>query len=72
MFHTLRFLISNLQRARQLAYVVVVLELLLDRLHPLPLHEERMYLASTIGQVIVGGGLVFAVGVWLGKLGAAP
>jgi hypothetical protein len=26
--------------------------------------------AGTIGQVIVGGGLVFAVGVWLGKLGA--
>jgi erythrin-vacuolar iron transport family protein len=26
-------------------------------------------LAKTIGQVIVGGGIVFAVGVWLGKMG---
>ncbi len=28
-------------------------------------------LASTILQVIVGGGLVFALGLWLGKIGAA-
>jgi hypothetical protein len=28
-------------------------------------------LATTILQVIIGGGLVFALGLWLGKIGAA-
>jgi hypothetical protein len=27
-------------------------------------------LVSTIVQVIVGGGVVFAIGIWLGRLGA--
>jgi VIT1/CCC1 family predicted Fe2+/Mn2+ transporter len=70
MFHTLPFLIPNLQRALQLAYVVVVLELL--TIAWIRYRFMKGGLASTIGQVIVGGGLVFAVGVWLGKLGAAP
>ena len=30
----------------------------------------RSPLASTIFQVIVGGGIVFGIGLWLGKLGA--
>jgi hypothetical protein len=68
MFHTLPFLIPNLQRALQLAYVVVVLELL--SIAYIRYRFMKSGLASTIGQVIVGGGLVFAVGVWLGKLGA--
>jgi erythrin-vacuolar iron transport family protein len=28
-------------------------------------------LASTIVQVVIGGGIVFAIGVWLGQIGAA-
>ena len=27
-------------------------------------------LAQTVVQVIVGGGIVFAIGLWLGKIGA--
>ena len=27
-------------------------------------------LPQTVGQVIVGGGIVFAIGLWLGRLGA--
>ena len=27
--------------------------------------------AQTVLQVIVGGGIVFAIGLWLGKLGAS-
>jgi hypothetical protein len=70
MFHTLPFLLANLQRALQLAYVVVVVELL--TIAYIRYRFMKTGLASTIGQVIVGGGLVFAVGIWLGKLGAAP
>lgn len=28
-------------------------------------------LAQTVLQVIVGGGIVFGIGIWLGRLGAA-
>ena len=28
-------------------------------------------LANTIVQVVIGGGIVFAIGVWLGRIGAA-
>ena len=31
----------------------------------------RTGLGSTILQVIIGGGIVFGVGVWLGRIGAA-
>jgi hypothetical protein len=27
-------------------------------------------LANTIVQVVIGGGIVFAIGVWLGRIGA--
>ncbi len=30
----------------------------------------RTPLLATIGQVIVGGGIVFGIGLWLGRIGA--
>jgi erythrin-vacuolar iron transport family protein len=45
--------------------------------HPAPLaiafiryRFMRSPLLGTIVQVIVGGGVVFAIGIWLGRLGA--
>ena len=68
MFHTLPFLITNLGTALSLAYAVVVLELLAIA------YIRYRYMASPLGrtivQVILGGALVFAIGLWLGKLGA--
>ena len=68
MLHTLPFLIPNLQTALTLAYVVVVVELLI--IAYIRFHFMRSPLAQTVWQVIVGGGVVFGVGVWLGKLGS--
>ena len=68
MLHTLPFLINNLQTALTMAYVVVVVELLLIAF--IRYRYMRSALGQTILQVIVGGGVVFAVGVWLGRLGA--
>ncbi len=67
MLHTFPFLISNLQLALTLAYVVVLVELLVIAF--IRYRYMRSPLLSTILQVIVGGGVVFAVGVWLGSLG---
>lgn len=69
MLHTLPFLISDLRAALTLAYVVVVVELLV--IAYIRFHFMRSPLAQTVVQVIVGGAVVFFVGVWLGKLGAA-
>jgi VIT1/CCC1 family predicted Fe2+/Mn2+ transporter len=69
MFHTLPFLIHDLQRALQVAYVVVACELL--AIAGIRYRFMKSALWSTIVQVILGGGLVFAVGVLLGRLGAA-
>ena len=70
MFHTLPFLIPNLRQALSVAYVVVVLELLAIAF--IRYRFMKSALGATIVQVIIGGGIVFAVGVWLGNLGAAP
>jgi VIT1/CCC1 family predicted Fe2+/Mn2+ transporter len=67
MLHTLPFLIPNLYLALRIAYVVVIVELLLIAFIRYKFMETP--LAKTIGQVIVGGGIVFAVGIWLGKIG---
>jgi VIT1/CCC1 family predicted Fe2+/Mn2+ transporter len=68
MFHTLPFLITHLRTALSLAYAVVVLELIAIA------YIRYRYMASPLGrtivQVILGGGLVFAIGLWLGRLGA--
>jgi len=68
MLHTLPFLLPNLQTALHVAYVVVALELIViawirNRFMGSPL-------GSTVLQVVVGGAIVFAIGVWLGSVGA--
>ena len=67
MLHTLPFLIPDLRTALTLAYVVVVIELL--AIAGIRFYFMRSPLGQTILQVIVGGAVVFAVGVWLGNLG---
>jgi len=68
MLHTLPFLLPDLRTALTLAYVVVVFELLVIAL--IRWKYMRSPLGQTISQVIVGGAVVFGVGVWLGRLGA--
>lgn len=66
MLHTLPFLISNLKTALHFAYVVVVLELLLIAF--IRYKFMKTPLAKTVLQVIVGGMIVFAIGIWLGNV----
>ena len=68
MLHTFPFLIKNLTAALHIAYVVVVIELVLIAL--LRYKFMKSPLAQTVMQVIVGGGIVFAIGLYLGRLGA--
>ncbi len=68
MLHTLPFLLPNLQAALTLAYVVVGLELL--AIAYIRYRYMKSPLGQTILQVIVGGGIVFGIGVLLGRLGA--
>ncbi len=68
MLHTLPFLIASLNTALMLAYVVVVFELIVIAF--IKYRYMRSPLAQTIMQVVIGGGVVFGVGVWLGRLGA--
>lgn len=69
MLHTLPFLIQNLSVALRCAYVVVVVELL--AISYIRYRFMKTPLAKTILQVIVGGAIVFAIGMWLGKFGAS-
>lgn len=68
MGHTLPFLISRLGTALTVAYIVVIIELVSIA------YIRYRYMGSPLGktiiQVIGGGGIVFALGIWLGKLGA--
>ena len=68
MLHTLPFLIGSLSLALHMAYGVVVFELLAIAF--IRYRFMKTPLAQTVGQVIVGGGIVFAIGIWLGKIGA--
>ena len=68
MLHTLPFLIPNLQTALHMAYVVVVIELILIAL--IRWRFMKTPLVQTIVQVIIGGMIVFGIGIWLGSLGA--
>ncbi len=68
MLHSLPFLLDNLKTALLLAYVVVVIELLTIAF--IRFRYMKSPLAQTVVQVIIGGGVVFAVGIWLGKMGA--
>lgn len=67
MFHTLPFLLPNLHAALTLAYIVVAVELLAIA------WIRRRFMKSPLGrtllQVVVGGALVFAVGMLLGNAG---
>jgi VIT1/CCC1 family predicted Fe2+/Mn2+ transporter len=68
MLHTLPFLITNLSTALHAAYIVVGIELLAIAF--IRYRFMKTPLAQTVGQVIVGGGIVFAIGIWLGRFGA--
>ncbi len=68
MLHTLPFLILHLAVALHLAYGVVVVELF--AIAYIRFHFMKSPLVQTVVQVIVGGGIVFAIGLWLGKIGA--
>lgn len=70
MLHTFPFLVSNIFVALHLAYVVVVFELL--AISFIRYRYMATPLARTVIQVIVGGAIVFAIGSWLGTLGAGP
>ena len=69
MLHTLPFLIPDLAIALRFAYVVVFFELI--AIADIRFHFMRSPLGKTIMQVVVGGGIVFAIGIILGKIGAA-
>jgi erythrin-vacuolar iron transport family protein len=68
MLHTFPFLIPDLGIALKVAYAVVVSELLAIVFIRYRFMGGR--LAKTIVQVIIGGAIVFAVGFWLGRVGA--
>jgi VIT1/CCC1 family predicted Fe2+/Mn2+ transporter len=68
MLHTFPFLIPKLYLALRFAYVVVIIELL--AIAYTRFHYMKSPLVKTIVQVIVGGGIVFAIGILLGRLGA--
>lgn len=70
MLHTLPFLLPDLRTALSVSYAVVVAELLV--IAYIRWQYMRSPLGQTIVQVILGGGVVFGVGVWLGTLGARP
>jgi VIT1/CCC1 family predicted Fe2+/Mn2+ transporter len=65
MLHTFPFLIPNINIALRLAYMVVVLELLIIAF--IRYKYMKAPLGKTVLQVIVGGGIVFAIGLYLGK-----
>jgi VIT1/CCC1 family predicted Fe2+/Mn2+ transporter len=67
MLHTLPFLLADLRTALLLAYVVVVLELF--AIAYIRYRWMRSPLGSTVVQVIIGGGIVFGLGIWLGRFG---
>jgi len=68
MLHTMPFLIPDLGVALRTAYLVVLVELL--AIAYIRFRFMRSPLAQTVLQVIVGGTIVFAIGLWLGHLGA--
>jgi VIT1/CCC1 family predicted Fe2+/Mn2+ transporter len=67
MLHTLPFLIKDLHTALHMAYIVVAIELITIAMIRYKFMKSPLW--STVLQVIVGGGLVFLLGIWLGTLG---
>lgn len=68
MLHTLPFLIPLLTLALHLAYGVVVFELV--AIAYIRYRYMKTPLVQTVLQVIVGGGIVFGIGILLGRIGA--
>ena len=68
MLHTFPFLIPHLGLALHVAYGVVVFELVM--IAWIRYRFMKTPLAKTVVQVIVGGMIVFAIGIALGRLGA--
>ena len=68
MLHTFPFLIPNLDVALKIAYAVVAAELIAIAFIRWRFMSGNLW--ATIAQVIVGGGIVFGIGIWLGQLGA--
>jgi VIT1/CCC1 family predicted Fe2+/Mn2+ transporter len=68
LFHTLPFLIADLGAALVLAYIVVAVELL--AIAYIRYRYLQFPLWRTVALVIGGGGLVFALGIALGRIGA--
>jgi erythrin-vacuolar iron transport family protein len=69
MMHTLPFLLSSIHVALDVAYAVVLCELLVIAF--IRYRYMTGALLPTIAQVIVGGGIVFGIGMWLGQIGAS-
>lgn len=69
MLHTLPFLIANIHTALHFAYIVVGVELLAIALIRYKFMKTPLW--TTIVQVIIGGGIVFLLGLWLGTLGVS-
>ena len=69
MLHTLPFLIDDIQSALHFAYIVVIVELFAIAIIRYKFMKTPLW--STIVQVIVGGGIVFLLGIWLGTLGVS-
>jgi VIT1/CCC1 family predicted Fe2+/Mn2+ transporter len=67
MLHTLPFLIDNIHQALHLAYIVVICELLIIAF--IRYRFMKTPLIKTILQVIIGGGIVFLLGIYLGNVG---
>jgi erythrin-vacuolar iron transport family protein len=69
MLHTLPFLITDLKAALHFAYIVVAIELFAIAFIRYRFMKTPLW--STILQVIIGGAIVFFIGIWLGKLGVS-
>jgi VIT1/CCC1 family predicted Fe2+/Mn2+ transporter len=69
MLHTLPFLMPNLVIALRTAYIVVVFELI--AIAYIRFKFMKSSPGRTIVQVILGGGIVFIIGILLGRLGAS-
>ncbi len=67
MLHTFPFLIPNLTHALHVAYIVVVFELLAIAF--IRYKYMKTPLIKTLVQVILGGAIVFLIGLYLGNVG---
>jgi len=69
MLHTFPFLVHDIHTALHIAYAVVVFELF--GIAIIRYRFMKTPLISTIVQVIIGGAIVFGLGLLLGQIGAA-